>query len=966
MGNSSSSIDGGHIRTYNFKAEGPVLYAALLPEKNAVLALGATFMECFDVHDFGRKWISFVESVVCADVDPNAQEVYCGCSDGKVRVYETESGKVLHAFVPGGVADTLAPPVSAIAVLSSSQLVVGLQTGVAVVVDPRNEQLLLTLSPPEVPAGTAPSFSSAVHAIAYDASRQHIWLGYVDGVIRCFEYPSGKRILQLGSSNAAKAAAVRCMLVVPTHDVLLFGVANKSFHVWDLAAGRELVSYQFDVVRLVYDESHDVVFSGGELGHFSLWRVPRDRQPAPLVLLRKHEMHSRSLWCISYSAKVDALLTAGLDAVVKLLPHAHDTILKDVAPAAKTVSETSKSPEKLSETPAVAPAQKPSTSPGSSATASRAASSSTAAMDEATAATLLSELTSDSDILFEPSSSALSKSSAAPTDLARMELLFGKVIETLASNGSPETEGLASLLQSGYSNLQESLVNELKSSAANMAHVRRQVFSRHRAILDPSHGRAQLAAKKAEKIAEMRARHARELADLEEFYEEELKRFDAALSPGQMLAASEYAAARMAQTSRNADLESAVVNQMRSLLLSALPQKQFSEMIKLVCTVNSRASKVYRGLDLRSVECCAVKVLPARVPLNTALQHENLVRVLDIQKQEKATFVVMELMPYSLYDFVGSDRVVHSSQASLGDQQLSSKDIAAIVYDLASALEYLHSQGMVHRDLRPDNVLVVPDDDASGGSRWRAKVVHMGLMKALTGTEVDEDGVVYAAPEQWCKTISTLSDMWSLGCLIVRLFQTTAERAQPLFSGSNAQEVFASVSKVVPIPDDVVLQRVASDNKMTEGNASLYVSLSLHQTEKRVPLESIVSQAPLEAVALVKHLLCVDPAERLSAAEVLRHQFLHRFLESTSHRKPRQPVLVAETGDSQVPHGSTDSEHAPIIHDVGVISLPSPDSSDKIGVDVDDEVEQLLRASAKVSLDLPTDLDADVDTQGAR
>jgi eukaryotic-like serine/threonine-protein kinase len=164
----------------------------------------------------------------------------------------------------------------------------------------------------------------------------------------------------------------------------------------------------------------------------------------------------------------------------------------------------------------------------------------------------------------------------------------------------------------------------------------------------------------------------------------------------------------------------------------------------------------------------AVKVLPPHkeTPETTAsflheiraqakLHHENLVQAFDAGREGKRYFLVTEFVP-------GVDLRKYVRQRG----PLSMHEAARIVSQAAKGLGHAHSQGLIHRDIKPGNLLVTPDG--------RVKVSDLGLAGWLGDAENDpRHGKIvgtadYLSPEQILtpKEISPASDIYSLGCTL--------------------------------------------------------------------------------------------------------------------------------------------------------------------------------------------------------
>ena len=176
---------------------------------------------------------------------------------------------------------------------------------------------------------------------------------------------------------------------------------------------------------------------------------------------------------------------------------------------------------------------------------------------------------------------------------------------------------------------------------------------------------------------------------------------------------------------------------------------------------------VYRGrhckLDLDVAVKCLKPQLAAESPefvarferearLAASLAHQNVVRVMDVQQRDGLHYLVME--------FVRGESVRERVQRKgpLGEQEA-----LAILLGAAAGLAEAHGRGIVHRDIKPDNLLV--------SLEGRVKLADLGLAKAQAGSDHSlslASGVMgtpqYMAPEQWdSPDVGPAADVWALG-----------------------------------------------------------------------------------------------------------------------------------------------------------------------------------------------------------
>lgn len=162
---------------------------------------------------------------------------------------------------------------------------------------------------------------------------------------------------------------------------------------------------------------------------------------------------------------------------------------------------------------------------------------------------------------------------------------------------------------------------------------------------------------------------------------------------------------------------------------------------------------VYRAEDIALERTVAVKVFResddtltsadrahSEKALLASLNHPNLVTLLDANLMPGHTkYLVMEFVP-------GPTLSMRLARATI-----ASHEVAHIGADIAAALHAVHAAGIVHRDVKPSNVLLTPP--SHGAERWTAKLADFGIACAIDTSRMTTPGVVlgtltYMAPEQ--------------------------------------------------------------------------------------------------------------------------------------------------------------------------------------------------------------------------
>jgi tRNA A-37 threonylcarbamoyl transferase component Bud32/Tfp pilus assembly protein PilF len=200
---------------------------------------------------------------------------------------------------------------------------------------------------------------------------------------------------------------------------------------------------------------------------------------------------------------------------------------------------------------------------------------------------------------------------------------------------------------------------------------------------------------------------------------------------------------------------------------------------------------VYLGRDRRHDRRVAIKVLdPAlassldaarfhrEIALLARLQHPHVLPLLDSGEAAGSLFYVVP------YVEGGSLRARLQREGALPPA-----DALRVALDVADALAYAHGQGVVHRDVKPENVLLsgydpdgrTPARDQSSGGRWHALVCDFGIARLTEATTDSAEGrtgrgravgtPAYMAPEQASgdRHVDPRSDVWALGVVLYEM-----------------------------------------------------------------------------------------------------------------------------------------------------------------------------------------------------
>jgi len=233
------------------------------------------------------------------------------------------------------------------------------------------------------------------------------------------------------------------------------------------------------------------------------------------------------------------------------------------------------------------------------------------------------------------------------------------------------------------------------------------------------------------------------------------------------------------------------------------------------------------------------------------IRSENVVRLLDIVHGEAKLYLVMEFLDMDLKRYM----------ESVGSDGLGVDVIRKFTYQLIKGLYYCHAHRILHRDLKPQNLLI----DKTGN----LKLADFGLARAFgipLRTYTHEVVTLwYRAPEVLLgsRHYSTAIDMWSVGCI----FAEMSMHGQPLFPGDSEIDQIFRIFRIMGTPDEDVWPGVRQlpDYKPSFPQWS------------PVDLTKTVWGLDTAGWDLLQRTLIYDTANRISAKRALVHPYFEGF-----------------------------------------------------------------------------------------
>ncbi len=236
--------------------------------------------------------------------------------------------------------------------------------------------------------------------------------------------------------------------------------------------------------------------------------------------------------------------------------------------------------------------------------------------------------------------------------------------------------------------------------------------------------------------------------------------------------------------------------------------------------------------------------------------HENIHKVIDMFIASNTNqYLITPYYKNNLYDYVS--------------KHLPEKVIKQIILQIIKAAKYLHSLKYIHRDIKPDNILITDEGRIILTDFDLCRLESKGKDDPLTRTAVT---LYYRAPEIFFgdSYYNNKIDIWSIGCVFAELII-----GQPLFKGTNELSTLSKIIEIIGSPNE--------ENWPGVSELPNYLPFG----EGGFKLGDMLKQGGLskEGIDIVTSMLMLDPKKRPTCEELMENDYFKKDISSPDELK---------------------------------------------------------------------------------
>jgi p38 MAP kinase len=251
------------------------------------------------------------------------------------------------------------------------------------------------------------------------------------------------------------------------------------------------------------------------------------------------------------------------------------------------------------------------------------------------------------------------------------------------------------------------------------------------------------------------------------------------------------------------------------------------------------------------------------------LKHENIITLADVFFEPTATLENFDSV-YLIFPRIDCD-LHYLNQTTT----IPPTTIQVFTLQILKALKYIHSAKVLHRDLKPQNILVtlktlqiVVCDFGTGRAETN---LAMTRLKEVTTFNYRSPEAMLLKNIYSCYDSSV--DLWSLGCILCELLLNSK---QPFFPGESQGSLLENIINTIGSPSNTLVDQYKN---LGHNVSTSLLSVLTSVTNVNQTLDVKLRSLPQDAFELVKDLLQFDPRSRKTASEALCHPYLSDYYD---------------------------------------------------------------------------------------
>jgi RIO-like serine/threonine protein kinase len=247
----------------------------------------------------------------------------------------------------------------------------------------------------------------------------------------------------------------------------------------------------------------------------------------------------------------------------------------------------------------------------------------------------------------------------------------------------------------------------------------------------------------------------------------------------------------------------------------------------------------------------------SHVHLIKSLNHECLPKIYNSFRIEKTDYVIQDYYPITLNEvilkYLHNQKSTNLNQSKIADERERSAFFASIAFQLINGLNSLHTKMIIHRDIKPTNIMITYDGIV--------KLIDFDLIIKIENQyetlSSEVASIFYLPPEIFLgdECYGFGLDIWSLGCVLAEMYL-----GYPIFKADNSLSVLAKIKQIL------------GENDYLNNNLNLIKSY-LKENSEEMPFEKLFANCYGPFVTILRSLFQLDPKQRSSLSTILSSDY---------------------------------------------------------------------------------------------